>query len=113
MNPPSSQSPGKLSSTIRTVAKMLPETAMHVTELAKEAALRVSVSDGAGRIDEAGGASLEVGTVVHDDSLRQLSAFWAPDLLLVEKCLLQLLGTLGAVTQVLSSRKALFRLQGR
>ena len=85
---------------------MLPETAMHVTELRKAAVLRVAMSDSTGRIDEAGGASLEVGTVVHDDSFHQLLAFWALDLLLVEQLLLQLLGTLGAVAQMLSGRWA-------
>ena len=69
MNPSSPQSPGKLSSAVRAVAEVLSETAMHVTELRKATALRVAVSDGAGRIDEAGGASLEVRTVVHNDSL--------------------------------------------
>ena len=99
---PSPQPPGELSSAVRAVTEMLSETAMCATELGKEAALRVAVSDVAGRINQTGGASLEVGTVVHDDSLHQLSAFWALDLLLIEQCLLQLLGTLGAVAQVFS-----------
>ena len=105
---PSPQPPGELSSAVRAVAEVLSETVMCVIELGKEAALRVAVSDVAGRINQTGGASLEVGTVVHDDSLHQLSAFWALDLLLIEQCLLQLLGTLGAVAQVFSSRKSLF-----
>ena len=63
--------------------------------------LRVAVSDGAGGIDEARGTSLKVGTVIHDDPLRQLLAHRALDLLFVKQRLLQLLRTLGAVAQML------------
>ena len=64
-------------------------------------ALRVAVSDGTGGIDEARGTSFEVGTVVHDDSLHQLLAHRALDLLFVKQHLLQLLGAFGAVAQML------------
>ena len=70
-------------------------------------ALRVAVSDGAGGVDEACGTSFEVGSVVHDDSLHQLLAHRALDLLLVQQRLLQLLGAFGAVAQVFSDGKAL------
>ena len=89
---------------------MLPETAIRVTEHDIAAALRVAMSDGTGRVDEAGGASLEVWTVVHDNSLHQLLAFWTLDLLFVQQCLLQLFGAFGAVTQVLSDRRTSFSL---
>ena len=69
------------------------------------ASLRVAVSDGTGRIDEACWTSLEVGTIVHDDPLHDLLAHRALDLLLIEQRLLQLLGTLGAVAQVFSDRR--------
>ena len=65
------------------------------------------MSDGTGWVDEACGTSLEVGTVVHDDSLHQLIAHRALDLLFIQQRLLQLLGALGAVAQVFSGSKAL------
>ena len=69
-------------------------------------ALRVAVSDGTGRIDEASGTSFEVGTVVHDDPLHQLITHRALDLLLIKQCLFQLIRTLGAVAQMLSGSRA-------
>ena len=69
--------------------------------------LRVAVSDGAGGIDEACGTSFEVGTVVRDDSLHQLLAHRALDLLLIKQRLLQFLGAFGAVAQMLSGSWAL------
>ena len=63
--------------------------------------LRVAVSDGTGGIDEAHGTSLKVRAVIHDDSLHQLLAHRALDLLFVEQRLLQLLRALGAVAQML------------
>ena len=65
-------------------------------------ALRVAVSDGAGGIDEACWTPLEVGTVVHDNSLHHLLAHRALDVLLIQQWLLQLLGAFGAVAQMLS-----------
>ena len=69
------------------------------------AALRVAMSDGAGRIDETRGTSLEVGTVVQDDSLHNLLAHRALDLLLIKQCLFQLLRALGAIAQVFSGSR--------
>ena len=47
-------------------------------------ALRVAVSDGAGGVDEACGTSLEVGTVIHDNSLHQLVTHRALDVLFIK-----------------------------
>ena len=85
---------------------MLPDTERHAEERVMATALRVAMSDGAGGVDETCGTSLEVGTVVHDDSLHQLLAHRALDLLPIKQRLLQLLGALCAVAQMLSGSKA-------
>ena len=86
---------------------MFPDTARHAVERLMTTALRVAVSDGTGGIDEACGTSLEVWTVIHDDSLHQLLAHRTLDLLFVKQHLLQLLGAFGAVAQMLPGTKVL------
>ena len=67
--------------------------------------LRVAMSDGTGWINQACGTSLEVGTIVHDDSVHQLITHRTLDVLFIEQRLLQLLRTFGAVAQMLSGSK--------
>ena len=102
LNDSAPQSPDKLFATVCAVAKVLPDTSRDAAERVKATALRVAMSDGTGGIDEACRASLEVGTVVHDDSLHHLLAHRALNLLLIKQRLLELFGAFGAVAQMLS-----------